>query len=99
VPIFLEDYLSLNKVRTEISLVPGTWLGNFSKWVGSPAKNAAWDRLARTRERFGPGKEIYIAEGSDWFWWFGEEGVAEFAALFDAYLDQAKSKGREKRKE
>jgi len=95
-PIFLEKYLALSKSRTELEIVPGTWLGNFSKWVGSPAKNAAWDVLTRTREKCGPSQEMYIAEGSDWFWWFGEENVAEFEALFHGYLKkacQAKKKG------
>jgi alpha-amylase/alpha-mannosidase (GH57 family) len=95
-PIFLEKYLTLSKSPAELEIVPGTWLGNFSKWIGSPAKNAAWDLLARTRERCGPSEEIYIAEGSDWFWWFGEENVAEFEALFHGYLKkacQAKKKG------
>jgi len=39
---------------------------------------------------------MYIAEGSDWFWWFGEENVAEFEALFHGYLKkacQAKKRG------
>ena len=35
-----------------------------------------------------------IAEDSDWFWWFGEENVAEFEALFYGYLKKA---GRKKR--
>ena len=88
-PIFLEKYLALSKSPPELEIVPGTWLGNFSKWIGSPAKNAAWDALTRTREKSGPSEEIYIAEGSDWFWWFGEENVAEFEALFNGYLRKA----------
>lgn len=96
VPIFFGDYLSLFPAKTEINLVPGTWLGSFAKWVGSPAKNSAWERLARTRQRSGPCEDIYIAEGSDWFWWFGEQGVSEFAALFEAYLASALRKRKEK---
>jgi alpha-amylase/alpha-mannosidase (GH57 family) len=88
-PIFLEKYLALSKSPAELEIVPGTWLGNFSKWVGSPAKNAAWDILARAREKCGPSEEMYIAEGSDWFWWCGEENVAEFEALFRGYLKKA----------
>jgi alpha-amylase/alpha-mannosidase (GH57 family) len=88
-PIFLEKYLTLSKTPSGLDIVPGTWLGSFSKWIGSPAKNAAWDALTRTREKCGPGEEIYIAEGSDWFWWFGEENVAEFETLFHGYLKKA----------
>lgn len=29
-----------------------------------------------------------IAEGSDWFWWFGETDVAEFETLFRGYLEK-----------
>ncbi|MEW5901963.1 MAG: glycoside hydrolase family 57 protein, partial [Acidobacteriota bacterium] len=72
-PTFLGDYLAFAKPGQGVDLIAGTWLGSFSKWVGSPAKNAAWDRLSRVREQCEPGEEIYIAEGSDWFWWFGEE--------------------------
>jgi len=94
-PIFFRDYLPIMKTPAELRLVPGTWLGSFAKWVGSPAKNAAWDSLARAREHSGPSEEIYIAEGSDWFWWFGEDNVSEFASLFEGYLDKAyEQKGR-----
>jgi alpha-amylase/alpha-mannosidase (GH57 family) len=88
-PIFLEKYLALSKPPSQLEIVPGTWLGNFSKWIGSPAKNAGWDTLTRTREKCGPSEYIDIAEGSDWFWWFGDENVAEFEALFQGYLNKA----------
>ena len=64
-------------------------MGNFSKWIGHPAKNAAWDELGETRERCGPNEEIYIAEGSDRFWWYGEPDREEFDVLFKSYLRQA----------
>ncbi|MDI6755990.1 MAG: glycoside hydrolase family 57 protein, partial [Thermodesulfobacteriota bacterium] len=62
---------------------------NFRIWIGSPEENQAWDCLRRTRDflqkTLGKGhdfpedtrqlawEEIYIAEGSDWFWWFGDD--------------------------
>ncbi len=88
-PSFLADHLDRGPACPEISLVPGTWLGNFSKWAGSPAKNAAWDELYAAREKCGPLEEIYIAEGSDWFWWYDEPDKDEFDVLFRSYLDQA----------
>jgi alpha-amylase/alpha-mannosidase (GH57 family) len=88
-PVFFEDYLASHPADREIALVPGTWLGNFSKWSGSPEKNNGWARLARARAACGPLEEILIAEGSDWFWWFGEDDTREFAFLFDAYLEAA----------
>jgi alpha-amylase/alpha-mannosidase (GH57 family) len=98
-PAFLESCLSRVQPRNELNLVPGTWMGTFSKWVGSPAKNAAWERLARARERCGPSEDMYIAEGSDWFWWFGEANVAEFESLFDGYLKKAQAREGKKHDE
>lgn len=88
-PIFFEDYLALHKPAREIRLEPGTWHGNFSKWSGSPAKNATWAVLGRARQDCGPLEEIMIAEGSDWFWWSGDEHTEEFAFLFDSYIREA----------
>ena len=88
-PIFFGDYLSVFPPAEEITLVPGTWLGNFSKWSGSPAKNRAWSVLSRARQACGPSEEILIAEGSDWFWWFGDDHTEEFAFLFESYIREA----------
>jgi alpha-amylase/alpha-mannosidase (GH57 family) len=88
-PVFLEGYLARPQELEELNIVPGTWLGSFSKWVGSPAKNAAWDDLSLAREKYGPGEAMDIAEGSDWFWWFGEDNVGEFEDLFHGYLRRA----------
>lgn len=62
---------------------------NFRIWIGHPEDNTAWDLLSRTRddlvtfERDNPGfdsarstqawEQIYIAEGSDWCWWYGDD--------------------------
>jgi alpha-amylase/alpha-mannosidase (GH57 family) len=88
-PVFFEDYLHHHKALSELSLVPGTWLGNFSKWVGSEAKNRSWMILGQAREACGPIEEIMTAEGSDWFWWSGEGQTEEFAFLFKSYIREA----------
>jgi alpha-amylase/alpha-mannosidase (GH57 family) len=79
---------------------------NFRIWIGHPEDNAAWDLLAATRDvleeftkshrDYDPQRlaqawnQIYIAEGSDWFWWYGDEhrGVdnGRFDALFRRHL-------------
>jgi len=64
-------------------------MGSFSKWSGTPAKNKAWSVLSRARRVCGPLEEILIAEGSDWFWWSGDEGTEDFAFLFDSYIREA----------
>ncbi len=80
-----------------LDLQPGTWLGHFGQWSGSPAKNAGWEALAAARRDCGPVPSIYVAEGSDWFWWFGEEPHPAFGRLFRLYLEDAyRQAGRER---
>lgn len=80
-------------------LFPGSWIQhNFGIWLGHPECNQAWDFLDRTRKhlvergrrRTKPTaelrrawEELYIAEGSDWFWWFGDSHSSAQDALFD----------------
>jgi alpha-amylase/alpha-mannosidase (GH57 family) len=79
---------------------------NFRIWIGSPEDNLAWNSLQKTRtflqkaasadSTISPEKralaweEIYIAEGSDWFWWFGDDFSSdndeEFDRLFRMHL-------------
>jgi len=79
---------------------------NFRIWIGQPEDNLAWNCLKRTRgflEKAASGnpasnpekndlawEEIYIAEGSDWFWWFGDDFSSdqdeEFDRLFRMHL-------------
>ena len=72
---------------------------NFNIWIGHEEDNAAWDALSRTRrnlvefEQEGgitdnealrlAWEEIYIAEGSDWCWWYGDEHSSENDREFD----------------
>lgn len=86
---FIDDALAAGPPPKELDLAAGTWLGNFSQWIGSPAKNEAWDLLTAARDKCGYIEEIAIAEGSDWFWWAGESGREDFSALFRAYLSRA----------
>ncbi len=81
------------------TLYPGSWVGHsFGSWMGHWEKNLAWEHLARARElyeaRAGEGalpretldaalEQIYIAEGSDWFWWYGDDHRATDEAAFD----------------
>ena len=77
---------------------PGVDLGT---WVGEPEENAAWELLGEARDfliRMGATPQsapkafeaLYIAEGSDWFWWFGEDQDSgrdsEFDDLFRLHL-------------
>jgi alpha-amylase/alpha-mannosidase (GH57 family) len=80
-------------------LFAGSWIGhNFDIWIGHEEDNTGWDLLHRTREhlrqRLAQGlvpedraaqawQEIYIAEGSDWFWWYGPHHSSAQDSLFD----------------
>lgn len=72
---------------------------NFRIWIGHPEDNKAWDILSKTRltlvsfikenSAFSPEKidaawkQIYIAEGSDWCWWYGDEHRGVYNGEFD----------------
>lgn len=75
---------------------PGSWIGaNFNTWIGDPEKNTAWLYLERARrvldEAAQPGardielarRSLWAAEGSDWFWWFGEPHHSPHDPVFD----------------
>ncbi len=80
-------------------LFAGSWIShNFAIWIGHPEDNRAWDALHQAREFLvneghsgrhdaaaleRAWEEIYIAEGSDWFWWFGDDHSSAQDALFD----------------
>jgi hypothetical protein len=77
-------------------VVAGSWIyRNLATWIGHPEKNRAWELLAAAREavvaaRGTPRWEdpawraILAAEGSDWFWWYGDDHPTEYGAEFDA---------------
>jgi alpha-amylase/alpha-mannosidase (GH57 family) len=73
--------------------------GNLETWIGEAEQNRAWEVLGRVREELvawqnatpGAGfdvletawRQIYIAEGSDWFWWYYSRNVSGQDHLFD----------------
>ena len=75
----------------------GSWINaNFRVWIGHDEDNRAWDYLTETREdlevyqKMNPSKNIseawksiYVAEGSDWNWWYGDEHTTETQNDFD----------------
>jgi alpha-amylase/alpha-mannosidase (GH57 family) len=72
---------------------------NLETWIGEAQQNRAWEYLARTRDRLiswqreyslvdleilqQAWEAIYIAEGSDWFWWYYSRNVSDQDQLFD----------------
>ncbi|MEI8234711.1 MAG: glycoside hydrolase family 57 protein [Verrucomicrobiota bacterium] len=77
---------------------------NFDIWIGEPEENRAWDLLGAARaflqeqsdhnkrlpkaKRDAALREIYAAEGSDWFWWYGPDFSTENDGLFDGLFRQ-----------
>ena len=93
---YLQQYPATDKLG---HLFPGSWIQhNFGIWIGHPECNRAWDELFQTRQFLvqatsrkkhppssspGAWDEMHIAEGSDWFWWFGESHSSAQDSLFD----------------
>ena len=81
------------------TLHTGSWISsNFDIWIGEEEENRAWDLLGETRaflqRKIDAGtltadahaaalREIYAAEGSDWFWWYGPDFSTDNDGLFD----------------
>ena len=67
----------------------GSWVyGTLSTWIGSDAKNRGWELLCEAKmaydqvvaeNRLSPEalqqceEQLSVCEGSDWFWWLGDE--------------------------
>lgn len=92
---FLEKYPATATIPGE-KLHSGSWVdGSFTTWIGDPVKNRAWDYLTHARQTLAKHPEateennpaaweaLYAAEGSDWFWWFGEGHSSNQDAIFD----------------
>jgi alpha-amylase/alpha-mannosidase (GH57 family) len=97
--VTVEEFTSLFPPTATIKsdrLHSGSWVdGSFTTWIGDPVKNRAWDYLTEARETLAKHPEateennpevweaLYAAEGSDWFWWFGEGHSSNQDAMFD----------------
>jgi len=88
------EYLNKFPAKLKIKrLAAGSWIyGEFGKWIGNPQKRKAWEYLAKARKELDSldlelaRKQMYICEGSDWFWWYGEDPDGSFDALFRKHL-------------
>jgi len=83
--------------RTLSTIFPGSWIdGNFFIWIGHGDDLRGWRQLRDARQMFGrvaaaasstdreqAFKELLIAEGSDWFWWYGDDHSSDHDLEFD----------------
>lgn len=96
--VTISEFLSMTRYAESLHEIhPGSWInGNFNIWIGHEEDNTAWNYLLETRQALeihkglNPHKDlssifkyIYIAEGSDWNWWYGDEHSTENAKEFD----------------
>ncbi|HET9941407.1 MAG TPA: glycoside hydrolase family 57 protein, partial [Candidatus Eisenbacteria bacterium] len=74
----------------------GGWVrADLGIWIGQEDKNRAWVELTRARAAVEEARrsraadadlameEIYAAEASDWFWWYGDDHPSAHRAMFD----------------
>jgi alpha-amylase/alpha-mannosidase (GH57 family) len=83
--------------KSLVSIFPGSWINSdFYIWIGHADDHRAWSQLADARrmidapsagisdEAFARAREeILIAEGSDWFWWYGDDHSSDHDLAFD----------------
>ncbi len=85
-------------------LAPGSWAGgDFYIWIGHQDDRKGWSQLADARRLFAETnggvsagtrdealEHLFIAEGSDWFWWYGDDHSSdqdlEFDSLFRSHV-------------
>jgi len=95
VPTTIGEYLNDAEDCGRLSSTfAGSWIAhNFSIWIGQVEDNTGWNLLSQTRDflqKEDPEmkndqawESIYIAEGSDWFWWYGDDHSSENDEIFD----------------
>lgn len=94
--VTVQEHLALGGDHPRLTRIhSGSWIdADFGTWIGEPTKNRAWDALQAARAQVAAVTDVSetvrehlrLAEGSDWFWWYGEghssANDAEFDVLF-----------------
>ena len=97
--VLISDYIQSDKHKKTLQKVfSGSCIDKtFQYWIGDIEKNKAWSYVKQTSNDFeefakininhpnlsAAKREILIAEGSDWFWWYGEPNNSGQDFLFD----------------
>ena len=97
--VLITDYIRNDQYKKPLSKIyPGSWIDKtFVYWIGESTKNRAWCYLKNAKDAFenalkadrnNPNigmaqKELMIAQGSDWFWWYGEPNNSGQDFVFD----------------
>ena len=97
--VLISDYVENDKHKKNLKKIySGSWIDKtFQYWIGEPEKNKAWAALKKAKDDLNSfikanknylaipdaKRELLIAEGSDWFWWYGEPNNSGQDFLFD----------------
>ena len=97
--VLISDYIKKVKNHKKLNKISsGSNLNrNYKLWIGEPVKDLAWTYLKRVRQDFSDfvkreplhpninaaRQELFICEGSDWFWWYGEPNYSGRDNIFD----------------
>jgi len=90
------------EINTLSRITAGSWIyGTFSTWVGHAEKNAAWNLLIEAKRAFDreihylkpeqqrmATRQLAICEGSDWFWWPGDNSAKHGKVFADLFRHQ-----------
>jgi hypothetical protein len=93
------EALSVTEQGNLSHIVPGSWINaNYDVWIGADEDNRAWDLLNDARDFYAQNannpkvspenrrlaqQELWVAEGSDWCWWYGPEHSTANDEQFD----------------
>ncbi len=97
--VLISDYLDNTKEHKPLNKIASAsnFNRNYKLWINEPIKDLAWMYLKRVREDFSnfikrepnhpnielARKELFICEGSDWYWWYGEPNYSGRDNIFD----------------
>ena len=97
--VLISDYIEKDSHKKNLKKIySGSWIDKtFRYWIGDSEKNKAWTYLKKTKDDYEnfvknnknnsnialAKQELLIAEGSDWFWWYGEPNNSGQDFLFD----------------
>ncbi|MCH2637134.1 MAG: hypothetical protein MKZ56_02040 [Candidatus Thalassarchaeum sp.] len=93
------EFLEKNLTLPEIDVIgTGSWIdGTLSTWAGEAEESLAWQRIVEARQALvafeaehpddlgleDAWESLYIAEGSDWFWWYGLDQDSGYDEMWD----------------
>lgn len=97
--VLVSEYIKEDNHKKPLNKIfSGSWIDQtFQYWIGEATKNKAWSFVKNTKDDFEnfikenpehpniekARRELFIAEGSDWFWWYGEPNNSGQDFVFD----------------